>query len=87
MVNAAKRLGIREAFGVGGKLAPMKPETRTRLEESFQPEIVELERLLDRPLDLWRQPRPDFPQSEGPGPAFTGVGHTREGLRNVSPPS
>jgi Sulfotransferase domain len=85
VVNAAKRLGIREAFGVGGKLAPMEPETRTRLEESFQPEIVELERLLDRSLDLWRQPRPGF--SDGPGPAFTGVGHAQEGLRNVSPPS
>ena len=91
VVNAAKHLGIREAFGVGGKLAPMKLETRTRLEASFQPEIAELERLLDRPLDLWRQPRPGFSRADGPGPALTGTDRgtdlAYEGLRNVSPPS
>lgn len=55
LVNAAKRLGVREAFGAAGKLAPMGVETRAHLDELFQPEIAELEKLLDIPLDVWRR--------------------------------
>ncbi len=56
IVNTAKRLGIREAFGAAGKLAPMRPETRTRLNRLFQPEIDELEQMAGISLDLWRRP-------------------------------
>lgn len=55
LVNSAKRLGVREVFGAAGTLAPMGVETRARLDELFQPEIAELERLLHIPLDVWRR--------------------------------
>jgi hypothetical protein len=55
VVNTAKRLGIREAFGAAGKLAPMRPETRARLDRLFQPEIEELEQVAGISLDLWRR--------------------------------
>ena len=55
VVNTAKRLGIREAFGAAGKLAPMRSDTRARLDALFQPEIDELERLTGMSLDLWRR--------------------------------
>jgi hypothetical protein len=56
VVNTAKRLGIRQAFGAAGKPAPMRRETRAHLDELFQGEIAELEKLLGIPLDVWRRP-------------------------------
>ena len=55
VVNTAKRLGVREAFGAAGKLAPMRPETRARLDAVFQPEIGELERVAGISLKPWRR--------------------------------
>jgi hypothetical protein len=57
VVNTAKRLGIREAFGSAGKLAPMRAETRTRLDQLFQGEITELEQVAGISLDPWRRAR------------------------------
>ncbi|MBA3496732.1 MAG: sulfotransferase domain-containing protein [Gemmatimonadales bacterium] len=55
LVNSAKRLGIREAFGAAGKPEPMRSETRARLDDLFRPEFAKLERLLDMSLDVWRR--------------------------------
>jgi len=65
VVNTAKRLGIREAFGAAGKLAPMRTETRRHLDGLFQPEIAELERVAGISLDLWRRPRGGSVQGRG----------------------
>ena len=55
VVNAAKRIGVREAFGATGKLTPMAPETRQRLDDLFQPEITALEASLGMSMDVWRR--------------------------------
>jgi hypothetical protein len=55
VVNGAKRLGVRQAFGAKGALTSMPPATRARLDEVFQPEIGALEDLLEIPLDAWRR--------------------------------
>jgi hypothetical protein len=75
VVNAAKRLGVREAFGATGKLRPMEIETRTHLDRLFQPEISELERLLDRRLDVWRRDPAAPIGDQAPTPALTDRGH------------
>jgi hypothetical protein len=54
IVNTAKRLGAKRAFGVAGNVLPMAEHTREHLRELFQPEIDELEKLLGIPLDVWR---------------------------------
>ena len=54
IVNGAKRAGLRELFGVEGKIRPMREETRTALDRLFAPEIDRLERQLGIPLDVWR---------------------------------
>jgi hypothetical protein len=55
VVNLAKRMGVREAFGAIGKVPPMREETRSRLEELFLADILELENLLQVTLDPWKQ--------------------------------
>ena len=67
IVNAAKRLGLREAFGTADKLGQMRPETRARLEAHFQGEIAELESVLGVSLDVWRK-RPDAAGAQGLSP-------------------
>ncbi len=54
VVNTAKRLGIKKAFGVAGEVPPMTEPTRERLREVFRPEIDELEELLGVSLAAWR---------------------------------
>jgi hypothetical protein len=54
VVNAAKRVGVKERFGKAGRAQPMATETRDRLRREFAGEIDRLECLLGVPLDLWR---------------------------------
>jgi hypothetical protein len=54
LVNAAKRLGFRQAFGMSGRIPSMASDTRAQLDKLFQPEIAELEGLLGLSLDVWR---------------------------------
>jgi hypothetical protein len=55
VVNAAKRLGVRQAFGARGTLGEMRPDTRASLDALFQAEIDELEDLIGIPLEAWRE--------------------------------
>jgi hypothetical protein len=80
IVNTAKRLGIRQAFGSAGKLAPMRAKTRTRLDRIFEPEIAELERVAGVSLDLWRRAGTRAAKSERstPTPAVSRSGSGAE---------
>jgi glycosyltransferase involved in cell wall biosynthesis len=61
VVNAAKRLGVKEAFGVAGKAPPMLEETRAELTEAYEDEIDALEQFLGVSLDVWRNGRVEAP--------------------------
>ena len=63
LVPSSMRGGLRSALLASpiGKLAhrrssttPMRPETRSRLIELFEPDICHLEELMNRPLPKWR---------------------------------
>jgi hypothetical protein len=54
IVSSAKRLGIERLFGDAGSLPPMKLETREYLREVYEPEIRDLEALLQIDLAYWR---------------------------------
>jgi hypothetical protein len=58
VVNAAKRLGIKEMFGTGGTLPPMSQELATRLREGYRADISDLEQLLGISLARWQQDPP-----------------------------
>ena len=56
LVNMVKVLGFQKVLEYGAKytLAPMSPETKLRLENIFEQDIKNLEKLLDISLDIWR---------------------------------
>jgi hypothetical protein len=58
IVNAAKRMGVKELFGSGGRLPPMSQETAKRLSELYHPDICDLEQTLGMSLAMWRQNLP-----------------------------
>ena len=62
VVNAAKQLGVKQAFGVAGKVPPMLEQTRTELAEAYEEEIDKLEQFLGVSLDAWRGERAEVPR-------------------------
>ena len=63
VVNVAKRLGLKQAFGVAGKVPPMLEQTRAELAEAYEEEIDELEEFLGVSLDAWRSERAGAPRT------------------------
>jgi Sulfotransferase domain len=55
VVNAAKRMGVKEMFGSGGNVAPMLRETGKWLSELYDTDICEVEQILGMSLAIWRQ--------------------------------
>lgn len=55
VINFAKKMGAQQIVKTGGtySLLPMSQETRMRLQDSFTPDIVHLEKLLGINLDIW----------------------------------
>ena len=53
VVNWGKRLGIESLFGDAGRLPSMKPQTKSYLQGVYEPEIRELESLLQTDLARW----------------------------------
>jgi hypothetical protein len=58
VVNAAKRMGIKEVFGTGGTLPPMSRELAKRLREGYRADMSDLEQLLGISLAPWQQESP-----------------------------
>lgn len=58
LINIAKFLGVQKVLESGAKysLPPMTAETRLRLQNTFEPDIENLEKLFDIKLDRWRSP-------------------------------
>ncbi len=53
--KVAGRLRIwRACFASGDEFAPMSQDVASRMRAFYEPEIVALEKLLGRPLDIWR---------------------------------
>lgn len=57
-VRAAKRAGIRKAFGKPTPAPPMPAATRARLAELYRADVADLAALLQRDLNVWRLPGP-----------------------------
>ncbi len=56
LLNFAKRIGMKRLFEREGTspVPPMQPATRRRLITIFEPDVADLEKLLGRPMTLWR---------------------------------
>lgn len=73
VVSRAKRMGVPRLFGTRRDPPRMTAASRARLQELYQPEIVALERLLGRTLDVWQRPQTEGREAAGaPPPADLG---------------
>jgi hypothetical protein len=55
VVNTAKRVGVKELFGVGGRVPPMARETGERLRRLYEPDMNEVEQRMGISLAVWRE--------------------------------